>query len=169
MAHDHLHWMERAVTSAREAAEAGEVPVGAVLVDAFGKLISEERNRTIQLTDPTGHAEILALRSASREIGNYRLLNTTLYVTVEPCVMCMGAIIHARVARLVFGAFDHKWGAAGSLYDLSTDGRLNHRIEIISGVYEDRCRDLMQAFFQERRKHRSDNIFHPDQNARHRE
>ena len=169
MADDHLQWMERAITRAREAAEAEEVPVGAVLVDASGNLLSEDRNRTIELIDPTGHAEILTLRRASREIGNYRLLNTTLYVTIEPCVMCMGAIIHARVARLVFGASDLKWGAAGSLYDLSTDDRLNHRIDVIPGICEDRCRDLMKAFFQERRKRRSDNPFHPDQNAQHRE
>ncbi|MFW5854121.1 MAG: tRNA adenosine(34) deaminase TadA [Thermodesulfobacteriota bacterium] len=168
-AYDHLQWMERAIIQAQEAAEAGEVPVGAVLVDAFGNLLREDRNRTIQLIDPTGHAEILTLRRASREIGNYRLLNTTLYVTVEPCVMCMGAIVHARVARLVFGAPDPKWGAAGSLYDLSADERLNHRVDVIPGICEDRCRDLMKAFFQERRKRRSDNSFHPDQNARPRE
>ncbi len=166
---DHHSWMERAIAWACEAGEVGEVPVGAVLVDESGELLSGDRNRTIELVDPTGHAEILTLRSASREIGNYRLLNTTLYVTVEPCVMCMGAIIHARVARLVFGAFDLKWGAAGSLYDLSTGDRLNHRIEIIPGVYEGRCRDLMQAFFQERRKRRSGHLSNPDQNARKRE
>jgi len=166
MTDDHLRWMERGIMRAQEAAEAGEVPVGAVLVDAAGNLLSEDRNRTIQLTDPTGHAEILTLRRASREIGNYRLLNTTLYVTIEPCVMCMGAIVHARVARLVFGASDPKWGAAGSLFDLSADDRLNHRIEVISGVFEDRCRELMQAFFRERRQRRSANPFDPDQNSR---
>lgn len=150
---------------AREAAEADEVPVGAVLVDASGELLSEARNRTIERVDPTAHAEILALRAASREIGNYRLLNTTLYATIEPCVMCMGAIIHARVARVVFGAPDTKWGAAGSLYDLSTDSRLNHRLEVVRGVLADPCREMMRAFFRERRKLRYSNEFIPDLNA----
>ncbi|MFW6240748.1 MAG: tRNA adenosine(34) deaminase TadA [Thermodesulfobacteriota bacterium] len=151
-AYDHLKWMERAIIQAQEAAEAGEVPVGAVLVDASGNPLREDRNRTIQLIDPTGHAEILTLRRASREIGNYRLLNTRLYVTVEPCVMCMGAIIHARVAQVVYGAPDPRWGAVGSLYDFSQDDRFNHQPEIVSGVLEDACRDVMQAFFRVRRR-----------------
>jgi tRNA(adenine34) deaminase len=138
----------------REAAAAGiqdEVPVGAVLVSDSGEILASAHNQTIRSCDPSAHAEILALREASRKLKNYRLLNTTLYVTVEPCVMCIGAIIHARVARLVFGASDPKWGAAGSLYNLGADRRLNHQLEIVSGVLEEQCRAVMQEFFKSKR------------------
>ena len=148
---DHETFMTLALDEAKKAGQIGEVPIGAVLVAANGEIISAACNRTIELADPTAHAEILALRQASAEIGNYRLLNTTLYVTVEPCIMCMGAIVHARVARLVFGAPDPKWGAAGSLYDISRDERLNHRVEVLKGVLGADCRSLMQNFFRAKR------------------
>jgi tRNA(adenine34) deaminase len=138
----------------REAAAAGlqdEVPVGAVLVSDAGEVMAAAHNLTIRSFDPSAHAEILALREASRKLKNYRLLNTTLYVSIEPCVMCMGAIIHSRVARLVFGASDPKWGAAGSLYNLGTDRRMNHQLEIVAGVLEEECRALMQQFFKSKR------------------
>jgi tRNA(adenine34) deaminase len=148
---DHETFMTLALDEAKKAGQIGEVPIGAVLVAANGEIISAACNRTIELADPTAHAEILALRQASAEIGNYRLLNTTLYVTVEPCIMCMGAIVHARVAHLVFGAPDPKWGAAGSLYDISRDERLNHRVEVLKGVLGADCRSLMQNFFRAKR------------------
>ena len=117
----------------------------------MGKILSAAHNLTIKLVDPTAHAEILALRKAALEINNYRLLNTTLYVTVEPCIMCMGAIVHARISRVVFGANDLKWGAAGSLYNCAEDDRLNHCVEIIAGVRAEDCRRLMQDFFRAKR------------------
>lgn len=144
--------MERALAQARLAAAADEVPVGAVLTDEDGRIIAEAHNRTVSLSDPTAHAEILVIRKGAEKIGNYRLLNTRLYVTVEPCLMCMGAAVHARVGQVVFGARDLKWGAAGSLYDFSKDPRLNHRLTVIEGVLADEARDLMQGFFQARRK-----------------
>jgi len=144
-------YMEMALAEAGKAESEGEVPVGAVLVDATGDILAATHNQTIGLPDPTGHAEILALREAARKTGNYRLLNTTLYVTVEPCIMCMGGIVHARVSRVVFGTFDPKWGAAGSLYHLGEDRRLNHRPEVIGGICEDECKALLQGFFRARR------------------
>jgi tRNA(adenine34) deaminase len=144
--------MALAIGKAELAADAGEVPVGAVLVDGAGAVIAAAHNQTITLNDPTAHAEILALRGAARLLGNYRLLNTTLYVTVEPCVMCMGAIVHARISHVVFGAYDPKWGGAGSLYDLASDVRLNHRVSVTGGVLAERCSRMMQEFFQARRK-----------------
>jgi tRNA(adenine34) deaminase len=144
-------FMAVALAEARRAWEIGEVPVGAVLVSASGEVLAAAHNRTIAERDPSAHAEILALRAAARKLQNYRLLNTTLYVTIEPCIMCMGALVHARVARLVYGAADPKWGGAGSLYDLAADPRLNHRVEIVRGVLEDDCRRLIQDFFRSRR------------------
>jgi tRNA(adenine34) deaminase len=140
--------MEAALTEARRAWAIQEVPVGSVLVSPSGEVLAAAHNRTISDHDPSAHAEILALRDAARKLQNYRLLNTTLYVTIEPCIMCMGAIVHARVARLVYGAADPKWGAAGSLYDLAADPRLNHQVEIVSGVCETECRRLIQDFFR---------------------
>jgi len=148
----HSFWMSLALREAERAAEAGEVPVGAILLTGDNKIIAADHNRTRARNDPTGHAEIQVLREGSRILQNYRLLNTRLYVTVEPCVMCMGAIIHARVAQLVFGAPDPRWGAVGSLYDFSQDDRFNHQPEIVSGVLEDACRAIMQAFFRARRR-----------------
>lgn len=143
--------MDLALKEALAAQDEGEVPVGAVLVDADRKIVSLGHNRTIGNCDPTAHAEMETLRCAAREMGNYRLLSTTLYVTVEPCVMCMGAIIHARVARLVFGAHDPRWGAAGSLYDFAQDNRLNHHPAITAGVRADACREVIQGFFKSKR------------------
>jgi tRNA(adenine34) deaminase len=122
-----------------------------VLVAGSGDILSLSHNQVVTLADPTAHAEISALRMAAIKILNYRLLSTTLYVTIEPCIMCMGAIVHARVARVVFGANDLKWGAAGSLYNFAEDIRLNHRPEIIHGVCRDECRELMQEFFRSKR------------------
>ena len=147
----HEKFMALALIEAEKAGQMGEVPIGAILVSDDGTILSAVRNRTIELTDPTAHAEVLALRTAARKNNNYRLLNTTLYVTVEPCIMCMGAIVHARVAKLVFGAGDPKWGAAGSLYDFSEDRRLNHRVTVTKGICEQQCRGLMQNFFRAKR------------------
>jgi tRNA(adenine34) deaminase len=147
-----LKFMELALKEAEKAEQIGEVPVGAVLVSENGEILSAAHNQTIKLVDPTAHAEILALRKAALEINNYRLLNTTLYVTVEPCIMCMGAIVHARISRVVFGATDPKWGAAGSLYNYAEDDRLNHRVEITAGVRAEDCRRLMQDFFRAKRE-----------------
>ena len=146
-----IDYMKVALFEAGEGATGNEVPVGTVLVDGTGRILAQAHNRTISLPDPTGHAEILALREAALVIGNYRLLNTTLYVTVEPCIMCMGAIVHARVSRVVFGAFDPKWGAGGSLYHFAQDNRLNHRPEVVGGVCEDECKALLQGFFRAKR------------------
>jgi tRNA(adenine34) deaminase len=143
--------MNLALSEASAAFQEEEVPIGAVLISESGVVLASTHNQTISLSDPTAHAEILALRHAARQIQNYRLLNTTLYVTVEPCIMCMGAIIHARISRLVYGARDSKWGAAGSLYDLSSDKHLNHSLEVISGVCETECREILQRFFRDRR------------------
>ena len=148
---NHTKLMLMAINEAETAGQKGEVPVGAVLVEKSGKILSSGHNRTIAAHDPTAHAEILVLREAALNILNYRLLNTTLYVTIEPCIMCMGAIIHARISRVVFGANDPKWGAAGSLYNFANDSRLNHQPEIISGILYDECRKLMQDFFRNRR------------------
>jgi tRNA(adenine34) deaminase len=147
----HTKFMELALAEAKRAGQKAEVPIGAVLVAESGEILAATHNQTISLIDPTAHAEILALREAAGKTQNYRLLKTTLYVTIEPCVMCMGAIVHARVFRLVFGATDPKWGGAGSLYNLASDTRLNHRVEIIDGVCADECRSLMQEFFSMKR------------------
>jgi len=152
-ANAHSNVMNLALFEAAAAFREEEVPVGAVLISEAGVVLASTHNQTISLSDPTAHAEILALRHAARQIQNYRLLNTTLYVTVEPCMMCMGAIIHARVSRLVYGAKDYRWGAAGSLYDLSADKRLNHSLEVISEVCETECREILQRFFRDRRSH----------------
>ena len=143
--------MGLALQEAKRAGQIGEVPVGAVLVSENNEILAATHNQTIKLADPTAHAEILALRKAALKINNYRLLKTTLYVTVEPCIMCMGAIVHARISRLVFGATDPKWGAVGSLYNYAEDDRLNHRVEIVADVCADDCRRLMQNFFRTKR------------------
>lgn len=148
---DHEKYMRLALDYAAIASDKGEVPVGAVLVSVTGEILSSAFNQSISQCDPTAHAEILALREGARKIANYRLLNTILYVTIEPCLMCMGAIIHARIKTVVFGADDPKWGAAGSLYNFPENNQLNHRIEVISGVCEIACRQLMQSFFSARR------------------
>jgi tRNA(adenine34) deaminase len=147
----HIEFMKLAINEAKKAGQKAEVPVGAVLVAESGDILSISHNQVITLADPTAHAEILVLRKAAQKVLNYRLLETTLYVTIEPCIMCMGAIVHARVTKVVFGAKDLKWGAAGSLYNFAEDVRLNHRPEIIQGVCQDECRTLVQEFFRSKR------------------
>lgn len=144
-------WMQVALALARRAAAEGEVPVGAVLV-LDNALIGEGWNRPIGAHDATAHAEIQALRDAGRRVGNYRLPGTTLYVTLEPCVMCAGAIIHARVERVVYGAPDPKAGACGSVFDLlPSDGRFNHRTDCRGGILAEDCGETLRAFFRARR------------------
>ena len=152
MVNTHENFMEIALDEAKKAGQIGEVPIGAILVSENGAILSAGHNQTIKQVDPTAHAEILVLRAAAIKVNNYRLLNTSLFVTVEPCMMCMGALVHARVKRIIYGATDPKWGAAGSLYNFSEDFRLNHRVEIITGVREEECRELIQAFFRAKRK-----------------
>ncbi|MFO7497565.1 MAG: tRNA adenosine(34) deaminase TadA [Desulfobacterales bacterium] len=149
---DPVDMMQHALAEARKAAAMDEVPVGAVLVSATGEILARGHNQPVTRNDPTAHAEILVLRQAAAKIGNYRLPGTTLYVTLEPCVMCMGALLHARVARVVFGAPDPKGGAAESLYQIAADDRLNHRIETVRCVCLAECRTILQAFFRSRRK-----------------
>ena len=144
--------MKVALKEAENALDHGEVPVGAVLADANGMILASAHNMPITLRDPTAHAEILAIRDAARRVGNYRLPDTTLVVTIEPCPMCMGAALQARIGHLVYGASDPKAGAAGSLFDLSSDRRLNHAIKVTSGVMEAECRSLIQEFFRAKRK-----------------
>ena len=144
--------MREALQEAARGFEKGEVPVGAVILDPNGAIVARAHNQPISLNDPCAHAEILALRQAGIFYKNYRLEGSTLVVTLEPCLMCIGAAIHARVARLVFGAADPKWGAAGSLYNVPQDLRLNHRMEVIPGVLEGECRRVLQDFFRMRRE-----------------
>jgi len=144
-------WMRQALDEARCAAEIGEVPVGAVVV-AGGKLVARAHNETIRASDPTAHAEILALRRAARRLGLPRLTDAEVYVTLEPCAMCVGAMIQARVARLTFACRDPKAGAAISLYDLGHDTRLNHRFPFREGILEAESRALLTGFFRARRR-----------------
>ncbi len=145
-----IDFMALALEQARLAAGAGEVPVGAVLA-IEGEVVAADHNRPIALYDPSAHAEILVLRRAARNLRMYRLVGATVYVTIEPCVMCIGAMLNARIARLVFGAADDKAGAAGSVYDIGRDGRLNHRFEIVSGLMARECGDILREFFRSRR------------------
>ncbi len=147
---DDQHWMGLALAEARRAAEEGEVPVGAVVV-LDGRLVGRGHNAPIGLSDPTAHAEIMALRAASTAIGNYRLTGATLYATVEPCVMCCGAALHARIARLVYGAADPKAGAVQSLYHMLDDRRLNHRVAVTAGVRDAECGRELSEFFKAKR------------------
>jgi len=143
--------MEQALREAEKGSEEGEVPVGAVLTGADGTIVAKAHNQPVALRDPTAHAEMLVLRAAGAFYGNYRIPDATLVVTIEPCLMCMGAALHARISRLVFGAYDPKSGAAGSVYNLAADDRLNHKVEVIPGVMEKECRELIQDFFRARR------------------
>ncbi|HSE47550.1 MAG TPA: tRNA adenosine(34) deaminase TadA [Gemmatimonadales bacterium] len=149
-AQEDARYVDLALVEARRAADAGEVPIGAVVV-LDGMVIARAHNAPITLHDPTAHAEVLALRAAARETGNYRLERTSVYTTVEPCLMCCGALVHARVARLVYGAADPKAGAAASLYRILDDGRLNHRVEVTAGVRAEECAALLTEFFRARR------------------
>jgi tRNA(adenine34) deaminase len=144
------YWMHRALQLARNAAERGEVPVGALIV-LGDEILGEGYNQPISANDPTAHAEIVALRAAAQRVGNYRLPGATLYVTLEPCSMCAGALIHARIERLVFGAFDPKTGAAGSVFELLPSPLHNHQVECRGGVLADECAQLLRDFFQARR------------------
>lgn len=147
-----VQMMRRALELADKAESLGEIPVGAVLVDNTGKIIGEGWNLSIVNSDPTAHAEIVALRHAAQCIQNYRLLNTTLYVTLEPCTMCAGAILHSRIKRLVFGASDAKTGAVGSRFHFFDDYKMNHSLEITGGVLQEECSRKLSAFFQKRRE-----------------
>ena len=150
----HIEFMRKALAEAREAERAGEVPVGAVIVSGNGELLASAHNRSISENDPTAHAEILALRGAGKRLQNYRLPDTTFYVTIEPCIMCIGALIQARVRHLVYGAGDPRGGAVESLYNIPGDPRLNHRIEISSGILEKECQHIIRLFFKRRRDNR---------------
>ena len=143
-------WMEEALREAQRALALGEVPVGAVVVSE-GRIVGRGCNRSLSANDPTAHAEILALREAGTAIGNYRLLDCDLYVTVEPCPMCAGAITHARIRRLIYGAEDAKAGAVHSMLQVLNHSKLNHKVEVSSGVLAARCMNLVQSFFRERR------------------
>jgi len=143
--------MGQALACAHAAEANGEVPVGAAIVDATGAVVARAANAPIALHDPTAHAEILALREAGRVLGNYRLPGCTLYVTLEPCVMCVGALVHARVARIVYAAPDPKAGACGSVFDLAASARLNHRIAVTGGVRGEESAELLKRFFAARR------------------
>jgi tRNA(adenine34) deaminase len=144
-------FMRLALAEAQRGLEAGEVPVGAVVV-RDGAILGRAHNAPIGLADPTAHAEIIALREAGRRLGNHRLPGATLYVTVEPCPMCCGAALHARVARVVYGALDPKSGAVESLYRLLDDARLNHRVEAMAGVLAEECGAVLRRFFEDKRR-----------------
>ena len=145
-----LALMHAALAEASAAAQAGEVPIGAV-VALRGEIIARGQNRVLRDCDPTAHAEMVALRAAAHAIGNYRLLDCELFVTLEPCAMCAGAMIHARLGRLVYGASDPKAGAAGSVLQVLNHPRLNHQMAVTSGVLAEECGELLRAFFRERR------------------
>jgi tRNA(adenine34) deaminase len=144
-------WMREAIADARLAFDTGDVPVAAFLLDADGRRIGSGRNERELLKDPTAHAEVLAIREAAAALDDWHLLGTTLVVTLEPCIMCAGAILNSRIPRVVFGAWDEKAGAVGSVYDLLRDRRLNHRVEVVAGVEAEACADLLLDFFSQRR------------------
>ena len=144
-------WMQLALAQAAQAQLLGEVPVGAVLVDAQGELLATGFNRTIIDHDPTAHAEIVALRAGAQQVQNYRLPGASLYVTLEPCAMCLGAMLHARLARVVFGAPDPKTGVCGSVLNLALEKQLNHQTQVEGGVLAQECGDTLRQFFKERR------------------
>jgi tRNA(adenine34) deaminase len=146
-----IAWMQLALAQATLAQQLGEVPVGAVLVDAQGELLATGFNRTIIDHDPTAHAEIVALRAGAQQVQNYRLPGASLYVTLEPCAMCLGAMLHARLARVVFGAPDPKTGVCGSVLNLATEKQLNHHTQVEGGVLAQECGDTLRQFFKERR------------------
>jgi tRNA(adenine34) deaminase len=148
----HTTYMKLAIKEAWRAYNKGEIPVGAVIVSHKGEVLSNAHNETIARNDPTGHAEMIALRKAAKLIENYRLINTKIYVTIEPCIMCAGALIHARVEEVIFGVPDPKWGGLQSLYHFGEDGRLNHRIKVTSGILGSECEEIIQRFFKEKRK-----------------
>jgi len=144
------YWMREALKLARKAEEQGEIPVGAIVV-LENNLIGKGWNQSITVHDPSAHAEIIAIRNAGHHIANYRLCNASLYVTLEPCTMCAGAIIHSRIKRLVYGAIDPKTGAAGSIFNVLQSDLHNHKVDITNGILADECSNILQVFFQERR------------------
>ena len=146
-------WMERALEQAELAAAVGEVPVGALVIKD-GKIIGQGHNRNLLDNDPTAHAEIVALRQAAARLGNHRLTGCTMVATIEPCSMCAGALVHARIARLVYGATDPKAGAAGSVIEVINHSQLNHKMEVKAGVLATKCTEILQDFFRSRRKSR---------------
>ncbi|SUT87330.1 zinc-binding CMP/dCMP deaminase [[Actinobacillus] rossii] len=146
------YFIEYALTLAEHAQRLGEIPVGAVLVDENNQIIGEGWNLSIVNNDPTAHAEIVALRNGAQKIENYRLLNCTLYVTLEPCTMCAGAILHSRIKRLVFGAYDYKTGAVGSRFHFFDDYKMNHFLDITSGILAEKCGQKLSDFFKMRRE-----------------
>lgn len=153
MKNDHDYWMAKAIAEAAKARAKDEVPIGCVIV-RDGKIIARGHNLRESSHDPAAHAELIAIRKAARKLDSWRLLNTTLYVTLEPCIMCMGAVILARIPTVVFGCHDPKGGAAGTLYDLSDDPRLNHRVELVPRVLEGECSSLLSSFFADLRRRR---------------
>jgi tRNA(adenine34) deaminase len=146
-----MDYMREALIEARKAFEKGEIPIGAVIVQN-SQIVARSHNRREELQDPTGHAEILVMREAGEILGGWRLPHTTVYVTIEPCPMCAGALVQARVSRIVYGAPDKKAGAVHSLYSITEDDRLNHRLQVTGGVLAEECAGLMQEFFRSRRK-----------------
>ncbi len=150
MAEDDIHWMQQAIRLAETAASENEVPVGAVLIHNH-EIIGEGYNRPIKHCDPSAHAEIIALRAGALHLNNYRLIDTTLYVTLEPCIMCLGALVHARIKRLVFGAYDTKAGALVSAFPLGDTQKFNHRIQYEGGLLADTCAGLLSQFFKSKR------------------
>ena len=147
----HETYMRQALAEAEVAARHGEVPVGAILVGPAGDVIARDHNRPIGLNDPTAHAEVLVLRQAGSQLANYRLPNHVLYVTMEPCVMCVGAMVQARLAMVVYGTVDPRAGAVDSVFQIGRDGRLNHRLKVMGGVLGEECRAILQAFFRAKR------------------
>jgi tRNA(adenine34) deaminase len=148
---DDAAWMEQALEQARLAAAAGEVPVGALVIKD-GEIIGRGHNRNLLENDPTAHAEIVALRQAAAHLGNHRLAGCVMFATIEPCSMCAGALVHARIVRLVYGASDPKAGAAGSVLQVINHPRLNHKMEVTSGVLIDKCSEILQDFFRRKRE-----------------
>ena len=146
MERDHVYWMTRAIAEAGKAEAKNEVPIGCVIVHD-GKIVARGHNLRESTQDPAAHAELIAIRKAARKRNSWRLLDCTLYVTLEPCTMCMGAILLSRIPRVVFGCYDPKGGAAGSVYDLSNDCRLNHRVELVPRILETACSQLLSSFF----------------------
>jgi tRNA(adenine34) deaminase len=144
--------MRQALEAAAEAGASGDVPVGAVLLDGSGETVAVDRNRREELADPTAHAEMLVLSQRARELGNWRLNGHTLVVTLEPCAMCAGAAVLARLDRIVYGAADLKAGAAWSLYNIPQDARLNHRVDLVAGVLSEECAGLLESFFADHRR-----------------
>jgi len=149
--HGYNGWMREAIADARLALDTGDVPVAAFVITADGTVLGRGRNERELHHDPTAHAEIVAIREAARATGDWHLTDATLVVTLEPCIMCAGAILSARIPRVVFGAWDEKAGAVGSVYDVLRDRRLNHRVEVVAGVLADECGALLLDFFQSRR------------------